>query len=112
MDSSFLALRRVTHHLSPVQETLDFLAQPQELDPGSLPPGLAGWDPTSLLFSSIPITAWVLGLQLLHDSSHRVVAANKKVLSQAKVTLPHDACANCSISADCTHARSELLTIS
>ena len=62
-----------------MQETLDFLAQPQDLAPGNLPPGLAGWDAGPFLLSSVPITAWVLGLQLLHDSSHRVVAANKKV---------------------------------
>ncbi|KAK9825596.1 hypothetical protein WJX74_008944 [Apatococcus lobatus] len=71
------------------KETLDFLAQPQELDPGSLPPGLAGWDPSPLLFSSIPITAWVLGLQLLHDSSHRVVAANKKVKLGLSYLIPN-----------------------
>ncbi len=65
--------------LNALQETLDFLAQPQELEPGSLPPGLEGWNAGPFLFSSAPITAWVLGLQLLHDSSHRVVAANRKV---------------------------------
>ena len=64
--------------LSAVQETVEWLARPENYDPDRTPPGLEDFDPVPFLVSSLPITVSVMATQLAHELGHRVVAFQKK----------------------------------
>jgi hypothetical protein len=59
---------------SSLQETLEYFANPDNLNSDVLPPGLADWDPSPYLASAIPIAASVLGVNFLHEVGHRIAA--------------------------------------
>ena len=61
-----------------LQETIEWLARPENYDPDRTPPGLEGFDPVPFLLSSLPITASVMATQFVHELGHRVVAFRKK----------------------------------
>lgn len=61
-----------------LQETVEWLARPENYDPDRTPPGLEGFDPLPFLLSSLPITASVMSTQLAHELGHRVVAFQRK----------------------------------
>jgi len=60
-------------------ETLQWFANPANLNSDQLPPGLENWDPTEYFESSLPIAAAVLGVNLSHELGHRIVAGIKNV---------------------------------
>lgn len=62
-----------------LQETIEWLARPENYDPDRTPPGLEGFDALPFLLSSLPITASVMSTQLAHELGHRVVAFQRKV---------------------------------
>lgn len=69
--------------LHAMQETIEWLARPENYDPDRTPPGLEGFDPVPFLLSSLPITASVMATQVAHELGHRVVAFQRKVRSPA-----------------------------
>lgn len=64
------------HHL---QETLEYFANPDNLNSDVLPPGLASWDPSPYLASAIPIAVSVVGVNFVHEVGHRIAALIRKV---------------------------------
>lgn len=62
-----------------LQETIEWLARPENYDPDRTPPGLEDFDPVPFLLSSLPITASVMATQFAHELGHRVIAFRKKV---------------------------------
>lgn len=65
--------------LQPLQETLTWLANPQNVDPDVLPPGLEGFDPVPYFSAALPIVLATFGTQLVHELGHRVAASIRKV---------------------------------
>lgn len=61
-----------------LQETVEWLARPENYDPDRAPPGLDGFDPVPFLLSSLPITSSVMATQFAHELGHRVVAFQRK----------------------------------
>ena len=76
---SFLACNGIDPCTKLLQETIEWLARPENYDPDRTPPGLEGFDPVPFLLSSLPITASVMATQFVHELGHRVVAFRKKV---------------------------------
>lgn len=75
-----LALLCVTSLLSlHLQETLEYFANPDNLNSDVLPPGLATWDPAPYLASAVPIAASVVGVNFIHEVGHRIAAFIRKV---------------------------------
>ncbi len=70
-----------------LQETIEWLARPENYDPDRTPPGLEGFDPVPFLLSSLPITASVMATQFVHELGHRVVAFRKKVFCTKVLSL-------------------------
>ena len=68
--------------LHALQETIEWLARPENYDPDRTPPGLEGFDPVPFLLSSLPITASVMATQVAHELGHRVVAFQRKARPQ------------------------------
>ena len=62
-----------------LQETLEYFANPDNLNSDVLPPGLASWDPTAYLASAIPIAVSVVGVNFVHEIGHRIAAFIRKV---------------------------------
>ena len=75
-----------------VQETIEWLARPENYDPDGSPPGLEGFDPVPFLLSSLPITASVMLTQLSHELGHRVAAFQKKVRHTLRPGLRSRSC--------------------
>lgn len=61
------------------KETLDFLANPTNLNSDQLPPGLENWDPSVYVATALPIAFALLGVNIAHEVGHRVAAAAKNV---------------------------------
>lgn len=61
------------------QETLEYFANPDNLNSEVLPPGLASWDPAPYLASAIPIAISVVGVNFVHELGHRIAALVRKV---------------------------------
>jgi hypothetical protein len=57
------------------QETLDWLANPDNLNTDVLPPGLANWDPSPYLASAFPVAISIIGVNFMHELGHRIAAA-------------------------------------
>jgi hypothetical protein len=62
-----------------VQEIVDWLANPDNLNAESLPPFIENFDALPYLESALPIAGAVLGVNVLHDLVQRSVALAKKV---------------------------------
>jgi hypothetical protein len=62
-----------------VQETLEYFANPDNLNSDVLPPGLSTWDPAPYLASAVPIAVSVVGVNFLHELGHRIAAFIRKV---------------------------------
>eukprot|EP00775_Hariotina_reticulata_P007491 gene7491-7700_t len=60
-------------------ETLEYFANPDNLNTDVLPPGLASWDPAPYLASAIPIAASIIGVNFMHEVGHRIAAFIRKV---------------------------------
>jgi hypothetical protein len=58
-----------------LQETLDWLANPDNLNTDVLPPGLANWDPSPYLASAFPVAISIIGVNFMHELGHRIAAA-------------------------------------
>lgn len=58
----------------PFQETLDYFANPDNINSDALPPGLDTWDPAPYLACAAPIFASLLGVNFLHEVGHRIAA--------------------------------------
>lgn len=69
------------HPISPLdsQETLEYFANPDNLNSDVLPPGLASWDPAPYLASALPIAVSVVGVNFVHELGHRIAAFVRKV---------------------------------
>ena len=80
-----------------LQETVDWLARPENYDPDLAPPGLEGFDPVPFLLSALPISTSVMVTQFAHELGHRVVAFRKKVCC---LSHPHP-CQLCHPAFDC-----------
>lgn len=65
--------------LSCLQETLEYFANPDNLNSEVLPPGMASWDPAPYLASAIPIAVSVVGVNFVHEIGHRIAAFIRKV---------------------------------
>lgn len=63
----------------PWQETLEYFANPDNLNSDVLPPGLASWDPAPYLASAIPIAVSVVGVNFVHELGHRIAGFIRKV---------------------------------
>lgn len=61
------------------QETLEYFANPDNLNSDVLPPGLSTWDPAPYLASAVPIAVSVVGVNFLHELGHRIAAFIRKV---------------------------------
>lgn len=61
------------------QETLEYFANPDNLNSDVLPPGLASWDPAPYLASAIPIAVSVVGVNFVHELGHHIAAFIRKV---------------------------------
>ncbi len=70
-----------------LQETIEWLARPENYDPDRTPPGLEGFNPVPFLLSSLPITASVMATQFVHELGHRVVAFRKKVCCAKELSV-------------------------
>lgn len=57
------------------KETLEYFANPDNLNNDVLPPGLDTWDPAPYLASALPLFISILGINLLHEVGHRIAAA-------------------------------------
>jgi hypothetical protein len=62
-----------------VQETLEYFANPDNLNSDVLPPGLSTWDPAPYLASAVPIAVSVVGVNFMHELGHRIAAFIRKV---------------------------------
>ena len=62
----------------PMQEIVEFLNRPDALQSDSLPQDVLDFDAVPYFMSALPITASVMGVQLLHELSHRAVAYARK----------------------------------
>jgi hypothetical protein len=58
----------------PVQETLEWFSNPDNVNSDMMPPGLDTWDPVPYLSCAIPIFAGTLGANLVHEIGHRIAA--------------------------------------
>lgn len=65
--------------MCPWQETLEYFANPDNLNSDVLPPGLASWDPAPYLASAIPIAVSVVGVNFVHELGHRIAGFIRKV---------------------------------
>lgn len=65
--------------LRALQETLDWLARPENAAADALPPGLADWDPIPYLTAAFPIAVSTYGIQIVHEAGHRFAAWLRKV---------------------------------
>ena len=61
------------------QETLEYFANPDNINSDVLPPGLESWDPAPYLACALPIFTSVLGVNFLHEVGHRIAAAARGV---------------------------------
>ncbi|WIA11756.1 hypothetical protein OEZ85_011851 [Tetradesmus obliquus] len=61
------------------KETLEWLANPDNLNTDVLPPGLANWDPSPYLASAFPVAISIIGVNFMHELGHRVAAAVRGV---------------------------------
>mmetsp|Transcript_30997 Transcript_30997/g.68746 ORF Transcript_30997/g.68746 Transcript_30997/m.68746 type:complete len:647 (+) Transcript_30997:142-2082(+) len=61
------------------KETLDWFANPANLESDQLPPGLETWDPTAYFNTAVPILSSILGINLAHEIGHRIAAGIKGV---------------------------------
>lgn len=61
------------------KETLEYFANPDNLNSDVLPPGLSTWDPAPYLASAVPIAVSVVGVNFLHELGHRIAAFIRKV---------------------------------
>ena len=62
-----------------VQEVIEWLANPENLNAEKLPPFIENFDAVPYLLSGLPIAGTVLGINLLQEIAHRSVASLKKV---------------------------------
>jgi hypothetical protein len=62
-----------------LQETLEWLANPDNLNTDVLPPGLANWDPSPYLASAFPVAISIIGVNFMHELGHRIAAAVRGV---------------------------------
>ncbi|KIZ03245.1 hypothetical protein MNEG_4714 [Monoraphidium neglectum] len=65
--------------LPKARETLEYFANPDNLNSDALPPGLDTWDPAPYLACAVPIFASVLGVNFVHEVGHRIAAGIRKV---------------------------------
>lgn len=70
---------KIASLLSWLQETLEYFANPDNLNTDALPPGLASWDPAPYLASAIPIATSIIGVNFMHEVGHRIAAFIRKV---------------------------------
>ncbi len=61
-----------------MQEIIEWLAKPENLQADSLPPFVENFDVAPYLVSALPIAGGVLGINLLHELVQRSVAASKQ----------------------------------
>ena len=71
------------------KETIEFFANPDNINSDQLPPGLENWDPTSYFETCIPVLAAVLAVQLAHESGHRIAASMKDVKLGPSFFVPY-----------------------
>jgi membrane-associated protease RseP (regulator of RpoE activity) len=71
------------------KETLEFFANPDNLNSDQLPPGLENWDPTTYFDTCIPVLAAVLAVQLAHESGHRISGIIKDVKIGPSFFVPY-----------------------
>ncbi|GAX77963.1 hypothetical protein CEUSTIGMA_g5405.t1 [Chlamydomonas eustigma] len=60
-------------------ETLQWFANPDNLNSDQLPPGLENWDPSSYIETAIPVLAGVILVQVAHETGHRLAAGMRGV---------------------------------
>lgn len=63
----------------PHQETLEWLARPENINSDVLPPGLETWDPTTYIATALPISLGVFGVALMRELGMRLAAGIKGV---------------------------------
>uniref|UniRef100_A0A6S8JHV9 Peptidase M50 domain-containing protein n=1 Tax=Dunaliella tertiolecta TaxID=3047 RepID=A0A6S8JHV9_DUNTE len=61
------------------KETLEWFANPANLDTDALPPGLENWDPSEYFKSALPIFMAILGINVSHEIGHRLAALKEGV---------------------------------
>ncbi len=61
------------------KETLEWFANPDNLNSNMLPPGLDTWDPEPYIMSALPIAASNVAINLSHELGHRLAAAVRNV---------------------------------
>lgn len=70
------------------KETLEYFADPANLNSDQLPPGLESWDPSTYLDTALPIVTALLGVNLMHEVGHRIAALVKKVRMGPSFFIP------------------------
>ncbi|KAF5828946.1 membrane associated metalloprotease [Dunaliella salina] len=61
------------------KETLEWFANPANIDNDALPPGLENWDPSEYFKSAVPIFMSILGTNVSHEIGHRLAALREGV---------------------------------
>lgn len=61
------------------KETLEWFANPDNLNSNMLPPGLDTWDPQPYIMSAVPIAASNVAINFSHELGHRLAAAVRNV---------------------------------
>ncbi|GBF95462.1 zinc metalloprotease chloroplastic-like [Raphidocelis subcapitata] len=61
------------------KETLEYFANPDNINNDVLPPGLDTWDPAPYLACAAPIFTSLLGVNFLHEVGHRIAASVRGV---------------------------------
>lgn len=61
------------------KETLEYFANPDNINSEMLPPGLESWDPAPYLACAVPIFTSILGVNFMHEVGHRIAAGVRKV---------------------------------
>lgn len=73
------ACNATTNHPTTTQETLEWLARPENVNSDVLPPGLETWDPTTYIATALPISLGVFGVALMRELGTRLAAGVKGV---------------------------------
>lgn len=71
-----------------MQEVVEFLAKPDNLDGGAMPPGMETFDALPLFLAALPISTSVLVVNFVHELGHRIVALKKQVGSLERFLSP------------------------
>lgn len=72
-----------------MQETLDYLARPDNYDPEVIAPGLENFDFARFFLTALPISGGVFMTQLFHEAGHKIYASMEEIYTSPPFLIPN-----------------------